>query len=110
MTGTIEALSCVKINAPMNAEDIAAVDLIALSAAKARRLLKKVEKVSDIVLELAAGIVYFTDNGCDARAAAKETKARKSVKASAERLREAFSLIRDLGLDPKNELASVRGE
>lgn len=109
MTGTIEALSCVKINAPMNAEDIA-VDLIALSAAEARRLLKKMEKVSDIVLELAAGIVYLTDNGCDARAAARETKARKSVKASAERLREAYSLIRDLGLGLKNELASVRGE
>ena len=79
----------------------------ALSAAEARRLLKKMEKVSDIVLELAATIVYFVENGDDMKKAVEETKARKSIKASAERLREAYSLIRDLGLDPKNELAPV---
>lgn len=79
----------------------------ALSAADARRLLGKIRKVSDIVLELAATIVYFVENGYDMKEAVEETKARKPIKASAERLREAYSLIRDLGLDPKNELAPV---
>lgn len=76
----------------------------ALSADEARPLLRKIGKVSDTVLELAATIVYFVENGSSAKAAVEETKARKSIKASPERLREAFSLIRDLGLDPKNEL------
>lgn len=76
----------------------------ALSADEARPLLRKIERVSDTVLELAATIVYFVENGSSAKAAVEETKARKSIKASPERLREAFSLIRDLGLDPKNEL------
>ena len=79
----------------------------ALSADEARRFLKRMEKVEDIVLELAATIVYFVENGYDMKAAVEETKARKPIKASADRLREAFSLIRDLGLDPKNELAPV---
>ena len=79
-------------------------NLGALSADEARPLLRKIGKVSDTVLELAATIVYFVENGSSAKAAVEETKARKSIKASPERLREAFSLIRDLGLDPKSEL------
>ena len=79
----------------------------ALPAAKARRLLKKMEEVEDIVLELAATIVYFGENGYDMKGAVDETRVRKPIKASPERLGRAFSLIRDLGLDPKNELALV---
>lgn len=79
----------------------------ALPAEKARGLLKKMEKVEDIVLELAATIVYFVEDGYDMEKAIQETRVRKPIKASPERLDRAFSLIRDLGLDPKNELALV---
>lgn len=76
-----------------------------LSADESRSLLEKMKKVEDIVLELAATIVYFGEDGYDMKEAIAETKARKPVKASPERLDKAFSLIRDLGLDPKDELA-----
>ena len=76
-----------------------------LSADESRSLLEKMKKAEDIVLELAATIVYFGENGYDMKGSIAETKARKPVKASPERLDKAFSLIRDLGLDPKDELA-----
>ena len=63
------------------------------------------EKVSDTVLELAATIVYFVENGHGVQEAVEETKTRKPIKANIERLEKAFSLIRDLRLDPGNELA-----
>ena len=76
-----------------------------LSISEAHPLLKKMEKVSDTVLELAATIVYFVENGHGVQEAVEETKTRKPIKANIERLEKAFSLIRDLRLDPGNELA-----
>lgn len=76
----------------------------ALPAEKARSLLKRMERVSDIVLELAATVVFLRDDGRYPDNAVAETKARKPLKATDERLGEALSLIRDLGLDPENAL------
>lgn len=77
----------------------------ALPGDEARPLLERMGKASDIVLELAATIVYFIENGRDAKEGIRETKVRKPLKADETSLARARSLIRDLGLDPKNELA-----
>lgn len=71
----------------------------ALPADEARPLLKEIQRVSDIVLELAATIVYFLEDGYDMKQAIAETKARKPLKANAASLARADSLIRALGLD-----------
>ena len=75
-----------------------------LPAERARSFLKRMERVSDIVLELAATIVFLRDDGRYPDNAVAATMARKPLKATDERLGEALSLIRDLGLDPENAL------
>ena len=75
-----------------------------LSADDVRPMLRMMEMVTDTVLELAATIVFLRDEGEYGEKAIAETKARKSLKATPERLAKAFSLIRDLGLDPENKL------
>lgn len=77
----------------------------ALSADEARSMLRMMERVTDTVLELAATIVFLRDEGGYDEEAVAETKARKSLKATPERLAKALSLIRDLRLDPENKLA-----
>lgn len=77
----------------------------ALSTDEVRPFMEKIKKVSDIVLELAATIVYFVEGGYDMKRAVAETKARKSLKATPERLEKALSLIRDLELDPEDKLS-----
>ena len=74
------------------------VFLGALPAVKARHLLNKMKKVSDIVLELAATIVFLRGNDDDIDQAIAKTKARKPLKATDDRLKKALALIRDLGL------------
>lgn len=71
----------------------------ALSADEALPFLEKIRGVSDIVLELAATIVYFLEDGYDMKRAIAETKARKPLKANAASLARANSLIHALGLD-----------
>ena len=55
---------------------------------------------SDIVLELAATIAYFVEGGCNMKKAIEETKTRKPLKATPERIKTALSLLDDLGLSP----------
>ena len=59
-------------------------------------------KVSDIVLELAATVVFLRDEwdyyGKGETTAVEETKARKPRKATKERIDKAIALLRDLGL------------
>ena len=76
----------------------------ALPADKARLLLTRMDGVSDIVLELAAAVVFLRDDGGYPDTAVAETKARKPLKATDERLGKALSLVRDLGLDPERAL------
>lgn len=88
----------------MLAKEPAARDgLGALTAAQARSLLGKMQGVSDIVLELAATIVFLRDEwpyyGKERTGPVEETKARKSRKATNERIKEALDLLRDLGLE-----------
>ncbi len=77
----------------------------ALSTTAARSPLKAMKEVSDIVLELAATIVFLRDQGEYGDRAVQETKDRKPVKAIDVRLQDAISLIRNLGLDQKKALA-----
>ncbi|MDE0334863.1 MAG: hypothetical protein OXI64_07885 [Defluviicoccus sp.] len=74
-----------------------------LSAARARSLLGEMRGVSDIVLELAATIVFLRDEwpyyGKGKTDAVEETKARKSLKATERRIDEALDLLRTLGLE-----------
>jgi len=74
-----------------------------LPADQARDLLRRMKPVSDVVLELAATIVFLRDQwryfGKDkGRSPIEETKARKSLKATDERIEKALVLLRDLGL------------
>lgn len=72
-----------------------------LPADKALDLLRKMNgDTSDTVLEIAAAIVFFRDEGRgrDHNQAVEETRLRKSIKATNERIEEAISLLRDLGL------------
>ena len=74
-----------------------------LSAGQARSLLGKMQGVSDIVLELAATIVFLRDEwpyyGKGKTDAVEETVARKSLKATEKRIEEALGLLRVLGLE-----------
>ena len=77
-----------------------------LSAKKARSLIRKMENVlDDIVLELAATIVFLRDEGGYGEQAVKETEARKPLKATPERIREACDLLRALDLEAKTASA-----
>ena len=57
------------------------------------------EEVSDIVLEIAATIVFLRDEGGYGDQAVAETKVRKPLKATAQRVRQALALLRKLDLD-----------
>lgn len=74
-----------------------------LPAARARALLEEMRRVSDIVLELAATIVFLRDEwsyyGKGKTDAVEETKARKSLKATEGRIGEARGLLGRLGLE-----------
>ncbi len=73
-----------------------------LSADKARASLQRMKDVSDVVLELAATIVFLRDEwdyfGKGTIGPVDETKARKPLKATEERIDKALDLLRDLGL------------
>ena len=76
----------------------------ALSREKALDVVKKMKPCTDVVLELAATVVFLRDEGGYPNKAVAETKGRKSVKSGNGRLEAALSLIRNLGLDPENGL------
>ena len=82
-----------------------------LPAARACALVEKMRGVSDIVLELAATIVFLRDEwsyyGKGETDAVEETKARKSLKATDRRIEEALALLRALGL--QEAVAPARG-
>ena len=73
-----------------------------LSADEARTRLKSMKKASDIVLELAATIVFLRDDwdyyNKGKTDPVDETKARKPLKATEERIASALELLRGLGL------------
>ena len=73
-----------------------------LSACDARAFLDKMGEVSDIVLELAATIVFLRDEwdyyGKGEIGPVEETKTRKPLKATDERIAKAKGLLCDLGL------------
>ena len=70
-----------------------------LSSAEVRTLVKKMRGVSDIVLELAATIVFLREEaGYSGDQAIEETKARKPLKATEQRMERALALLSDLGL------------
>ena len=70
-----------------------------LPAARVRSLLREMQDVSDIVLELAAAIVFLREEGGYVDDAVKETKARKPLKATPPRVEQALLLLRKLGLE-----------
>ena len=71
-----------------------------LTASDVLRLLEIMhDEVSDIVLEIAATIVFLRDEGSYGDQAVAETKLRKPLKATAQRLKSALSLLHQLDLD-----------
>lgn len=76
----------------------------ALPADAARRFLARMKRASDFALELAATIVFLRDDKRYGAQAVRETAIRKPRKGTQENMREAFGLIRDLGLDPNDAL------
>ncbi len=68
-----------------------------LSAADARERLQKMADASDVVLELAATIVFLKENGYGDRPI-EELKMRKPLKAAGGRIERARDLLYDLGL------------
>ncbi len=73
-------------------------DLGDLPAGHARPLVRELQEVSDLVLELAAAIVFLREEwgyGPDAEA---ETAVRKPLKATEERMGKALDLLSKLGL------------
>ena len=70
-----------------------------LSSTEVRTLVEKMRGVSDIVLELAATIVFLREEaGYPGNRAIEETKARKPLKATEHRIEQAVALLDDLGL------------
>lgn len=80
-------------------------DLGNLSARRARSLVREMQEVSDLVLELAATIVFLRDEGGYGAEAEAETAARKPLKATAERMGKALDLLGKLGL--RREMAAA---
>ena len=78
-----------------------------LSAERVRSLLEDMQEVSDIVLELAATIVYLRKEGGYGNKAMEETKARKPLKATESRMGHALMLLSKLGLDQEVTVTSV---
>ena len=76
-----------------------------LSADQVRSLLKEMKHVSDIVLELAAAIVFLREEDGYVHDAIEETKARKPLKATAARMEQALMLLRKLGLEREAAVA-----
>lgn len=71
-----------------------------LTASDALRLLRIMkDEVSDIVLEIAATIVFLRDEGGYGNQSVMETKVRKPLKATAQRVRHALALLHKLDLD-----------
>ncbi len=74
----------------------------ALEADRADALLKRMKRVSDTVLELAATIVFLRDQwryfNKDKISPVEETKRRKPLKATDERIAKALDLLHNLGL------------
>lgn len=77
----------------------------ALSAEKARRIVAKMKPCTDVVLELAATVVFLRDEAGYADGAVEEMKIRKSIKANDDRTGRALALLHDLGLTPRAETA-----
>ena len=75
-----------------------------LSAADARERLQKMAQVSDVVLELAATIVFLKENGYSERPI-EELKMRKPIKAAGGRTEKARALLCDLGLKSEATLS-----
>lgn len=73
-------------------------DLGDLSAGQARSLVREMQGVSDLVLELAAAIVFLGNEGGYGADAEKETRVRKPLKATEERIGKALDLLGKLGL------------
>jgi len=70
-----------------------------LPAAKVRPLIGRMARASDIVLELAATIVFLREEaGYPGDQAIEETKARKPLKATDHRIDQALALLNDLDL------------
>ena len=77
-----------------------------LAATDARERLQKMAKASDIVLELAAAIVYLREVGY-AEQTIKELKMRKPLKATEGRLEKAKALLCALGLAEEATLSEA---
>lgn len=73
-------------------------DFEGLSADKACLYLQKLQAVSDVVLELAATLVYLKEQEGYGERAVEELKLRKPLKATDGRIEKACALLRDLGL------------
>lgn len=69
-----------------------------MDARDAMKRLTVMEKYSALELEVAATIVYFQEEGYSAQSAVEETKVRKPVKATDQRIARAQELIKELGL------------
>jgi uncharacterized protein YwgA len=69
-----------------------------MQASDAEEKLRVLEGYSALELEVAATIVFFKSEGLDGRRAVEETKARKPVKATDQRIARAQKLIAELGL------------
>ena len=80
-----------------------------LPSDKANRLLSKMGKVSDVVLEIAATIAFLRDERGYGDGAVDETRIRKPRKASNERVQEAQALLSELGLEPQSASAGSGG-
>ena len=78
--------------------DIAST-LGSLSADEAHAKLKTLGQATDIVLELAATILFLRDEEGYGEQTIEELKTRKPLKATTHRIREAFALLRRLGLE-----------
>lgn len=76
-----------------------------LAAADARELLETMKNVSDVVLELAAAIVFLREEGGYADQAEEETRVRKPLKATDACMTKARALLDTLGL--QEEMASA---
>ncbi|UYN94556.1 MAG: hypothetical protein KIT25_21390 [Enhydrobacter sp.] len=69
-----------------------------LSQDRAKAALTSMASVSDVVLELAATMVFLRNNGYE-KDFVDEVRERKPLKATEDRLRRAQDLIKELGLD-----------
>ena len=76
-----------------------------LPADRVRSLLREMQDASDIVLELAAAIVFLREEDGYVHDAIEETKARKPLKATAARMERALMLLRKLGLEREAAVA-----